>query len=115
IAPVGNRFANEFDADITEVFTSEKFSKIYPWTGTTIRLFQARIFFEMLEEDHFFLTGYGINASQQKIIEKQKHYNLYHGYFKYNFHNQYLQTFAELGSMGLLLLFACLGSLLFGY
>lgn len=101
--PVKKRFTREIKAsNIEEVFSKEKFNKVYDWTGTTIRLFQGRIFYEMLDRDDAFLTGYGINTSQSKIIEKQKEYNLWQGYYTYNFHNQYLQAFAELGVFGLL-------------
>lgn len=101
--PVKKRFTREIKAsNIEEVFSKEKFNKVYDWTGTTIRLFQGRIFYEMLDRDDVFLTGYGINTSQSKIIEKQKEYNLWQGYYTYNFHNQYLQAFAELGVFGLL-------------
>ncbi|MGB5668060.1 MAG: O-antigen ligase family protein, partial [Maribacter sp.] len=88
---------------------------VYDWTGTTLRLFQARIFTEMVREDNIFFTGYGINNSQSKIVAKQKEYNLWQGYYTYNFHNQYLQALAELGVFGLLFLFLLLGALLRQY
>ena len=100
--PVKKRFDREIKAsNIEEVLSRKKFNKVYDWTGTTIRLFQGRIFYEMLDEDDAFITGYGINTSQSKIIEKQKEYNLWQGYYTYNFHNQYLQAFAETGIVGL--------------
>lgn len=114
--PVKSRFQREITAsNISEVFEANRFNKEYDWTGTTIRLFQARIFSEMLNEDPIFWTGYGINNSKEKIIEKQKHYNLWQGYYTYNFHNQYIQAFAELGIFGLLCLFLLLGVILKRY
>lgn len=114
--PVKSRFQREITAsNITEVFEANRFNKEYDWTGTTIRLFQARIFSEMLDEDPIFWTGYGINNSKEKIIEKQKQYNLWQGYYTYNFHNQYIQAFAELGIFGLLCLFLLLGVILKRY
>ncbi|MAM27675.1 MAG: hypothetical protein CMC13_01530 [Flavobacteriaceae bacterium] len=99
--PIKKRFNREIEAsNIEEVLTFEKFNKVYDWTGTTIRLFQARIFYEMAEEDEVFLNGYGINTSQDKIVEKQKEYNLWQGYYTYNFHNQYIQAWSELGIIG---------------
>ena len=95
--PIKKRFNREIEAsNIEEVLTFEKFNKVYDWTGTTIRLFQARIFYEMAEEDEVFLNGYGINTSQDKIVEKQKEYNLWQGYYTYNFHNQYIHALSEL-------------------
>jgi hypothetical protein len=113
---VKQRFEREISAsNLKEVLESERFNKVYDWTGTTIRLFQARIFSEMLKEDGIFLTGYGISNSEDKIIKKQKHYNLWQGYYTYNFHNQYIQAFAELGIFGLLFLFLMLGAVLRRY
>lgn len=114
--PVKSRFQREITAsNISETLEADSFSKVYDWTGTTIRLFQARIFSEMLEEDPIFWSGYGINNSKGKIIEKQKQYNLWQGYYTYNFHNQYIQAFAELGIFGLLCLFLLLGVILKRY
>ena len=114
--PVKQRFEREISAsNLKEVLESERFNKVYDWTGTTIRLFQARIFSEMLTEDGIFLTGYGIGNSEDKIIEKQKEYNLWQGYYSYNFHNQYIQALAELGIFGLLFLFLMLGAILRRY
>ena len=39
-----------------------------------------------------------------KLQEKEKQYHLYPGYGTFNFHNQYVQNFAELGVIGFLLL-----------
>lgn len=114
--PVKERFEREVTAsNIKEVLQCERFNKVYDWTGTTIRLFQARIFVEMLEEDKVYFTGYGINNSKDKIIEKQKHYNLWQGYYEYNFHNQYIQAFAELGVFGFVFLLLLLGVVLWYY
>jgi len=114
--PVKQRFVREVEtSNIKEVLTCERFNKVYDWTGTTIRLFQARIFSEMLVEDDILFTGYGINNSKEKIIAKQKQYNLWQGYYDYNFHNQYLQAFAELGIFGVLFLFLMLGIILRQY
>lgn len=111
--PVRERFEREVTAsNIKEVLQCERFNKVYDWTGTTIRIFQARIFVEMFQEDEVFFTGYGINNSKDKIIEKQKHYNLWQGYYEYNFHNQYIQAFAELGVFGFVFLLLLLGVIL---
>ena len=93
--PVRERFEREISvSNVKEVMESERFNKVYDWTGTTIRLFQARIFKEMMDEDDAYLTGYGINNSKERIIEKQEHYNLWQGYYEYNFHSH--QVFAHL-------------------
>ena len=82
--------------------------------GTAFRVYQLRIFFEMMAEDNAWLTGYGLNASYRKIEKKTLGYNLFSGnattagYQTKNFHNQYVQNFAELGVFGFLLLVAML-------
>ncbi|MCH7784455.1 MAG: O-antigen ligase family protein [Bacteroidetes bacterium] len=114
-SPLKKRMDKEFTSNVKEVITSEKFNRVYPWTGSTIRLFQARIFYELLKENDIFFTGFGINASQEKIIQKQNQYNLYWGYNNYNFHNQYIQAFAELGFFGLILILLFLSVIFKGY
>ncbi|GAB5400727.1 MAG: hypothetical protein Aureis2KO_23120 [Aureisphaera sp.] len=114
-SPLKQRMEEELTSNVKEVLTCERFNRVYPWTGTTIRLFQARIFYEMADENDSFLTGFGINASQEKIVEKQNHYNLYWGYNVYNFHNQYIQAFSELGIFGFIGILLLLFFILRGY
>jgi O-antigen ligase len=66
------------------------------------------MFTEFLNEEPIFWTGFGLNASLSKLLEKEKQYNLYPGYGTFNFHNQYVQNFAELGAIGFLLLIVIL-------
>ena len=114
--PIKKRFQREINSsNISETIQNEEFNKVYDWTGTTIRLFQARIFTELLIEEPILWKGYGINNSKDKIVEKQKQYNLWQGYHTYNFHNQYIQAFAELGIFGLICLFLLLRALLKRY
>ncbi len=100
-----NRFDNEIKkSHLNEVLTKSEFGQTYYWTGSGLRLFQIRIFSELFKEDGFLLTGYGIDASQKKLKQKYMEYNLYPGFYHHNFHNQYIQIFAELGIFGLLVL-----------
>jgi O-antigen ligase len=68
----------------------------------------------MINEDNIFWRGYGLNASYPKIEAKGIKYNVYlgkgssKGYQKMNFHNQYIQNFAELGVVGFILLLVML-------
>ena len=89
---------------LSEVLTREEFGQNYYWTGTSLRLFQIRAFVELLSEDNLILKGYGLDASQSMLKKKYKQYNLYSGYYHYDFHNQYLQIFSDLGLLGFLLL-----------
>jgi len=63
----------------------------------------------------FFFTGLGVNASQMYIMNKQIDHELYCGYNNYNFHNQYIQIFAELGFFGFLILLLSMAVVLKGY
>lgn len=97
------------NVSIKDAWSKEKFQANDFFAGTALRVYQARVFGEMLQEDKIFFTGFGLNAVQSKIIKKRKEHNLYFGYDKFNFHNQYIQIFAELGVFGLLLLLAIIG------
>lgn len=99
---ISERVNNEVQSNLAEVLSTEKFNHVYFWTGSSIRLFQARVFWELLQEEKKFFFGYGFNSSQEQIKAKHIKYNLYPGFHSYNFHNQYLQTIAELGIIGLL-------------
>lgn len=89
---------------LQEAWNDERFEHNDFFSGTALRLYQIRIFKELLYEQNILFTGYGLEASQEKIREKAKQHNLYPDYGNFNFHNQYVQTFAELGIFGLLVL-----------
>lgn len=89
---------------IADAWTKEKFHPSDYFPGTAFRAYQFRMFTEFLKEDPIFLKGFGLNASLNKLLAKEKQYNLYPGYGTFNFHNQYIQVFAELGVIGFILL-----------
>ncbi|MGL2962658.1 O-antigen ligase family protein [Flavobacterium sp. RSB2_4_14] len=95
---------------IKEAWTNEMFTPNDYFNGTAFRVYQFRIFMELVKENNAFFKGFGLNASYPKIEEKAKFYNLYmgkngeDGYQNKNFHNQYVQVFAELGVFGFILL-----------
>jgi O-antigen ligase len=93
---------------IYEAWNNEQFTPNDYFPGTAFRVYQIRMFFELLEGNSIFFKGFGFNASKAKLLEKEKKYNLHKGYGNYNFHNQYIQNFAELGIFGLLLLLSML-------
>ncbi len=109
--PWGTRWAQQQSTPIADAWQCEGFTDIYPWTGTTLRVFFTRVFVEQLSEDQAWLKGYGINAGQAKIAQGQNKYFVYCGYNTYNLHNQYWQTIFELGLIGGLLLVLMLGYL----
>jgi O-antigen ligase len=97
---------------IKEAWTNPTFSPNDYFNGTAFRVYQLRIFLELVKENNTFFSGFGLNASYPKIKEKAIQYNLYmgvendsdSGYQSKNFHNQYVQNFAELGFFGFILL-----------
>ncbi|MFN3752803.1 O-antigen ligase family protein [Flavobacterium sp.] len=95
---------------LKEAWSNEKFTPNDYFPGTAFRVYQFRIFTELINDRMVFLMGFGLNASYPKIEEKAKFYNLYlgeegkEGYQNKNFHNQYIQNFAELGILGFILL-----------
>jgi O-antigen ligase len=107
------RFNEELKTNITEVLNREKFNKVYPWTGSSIRILQLRILKEQITEDSIFLKGYGLFASRGNLEKRHKDFNTYHGYHDYNYHNQYAQILSESGIIGLLvLIFLLINSLI---
>ena len=102
------------NVSVAEAWNTEKFSDNQYFPGTAFRIYQVRIFTELLQEEPIFFTGYGLNATDAKILAKAKEHSIFmgnethEGYHDKNFHNQYVQFFAELGIFGFLLLIAML-------
>jgi O-antigen ligase len=101
---IGNENEKVYNVSVKDAWTKQTFAKNDFFPGTAFRIYQLRIFTEMLGEDPIFFTGYGLNATDFKIAQKQVEHNLYHDYGRKNFHNEYVQVFAELGIFGLVLL-----------
>jgi hypothetical protein len=99
-----------YNISINEACNNQKFTPNDFFNGTAFRVYQARLFLEFLNEEPIFWKGFGLNASLVKMEEKGKKYNVFlgdnsqEGYQKKNFHNQYIQNFAELGVVGFLIL-----------
>ncbi|KGO83306.1 hypothetical protein Q763_04655 [Flavobacterium beibuense F44-8] len=100
---------------IQEAWKKDTFTQNDYFNGTSFRVYQIRIFTEMMSEDPVLLTGYGLNASLNRIKEKGEEHNVYkgdethRGYNSLNFHNQYIEVFADLGLIGFLVLIVMLG------
>lgn len=103
-----NRFYSEKSAKLNEVIYNEKFSKIYPWTGTSFRLLQLRILSDQIKEEDIIWRGFGLFASRNNLKERHLAFNTYYGYHTYNYHNMYAQILAEAGIFGLLIIITML-------
>lgn len=102
---VFNRVNEEIEnTKIKEVLNTKDFGHVYLWTGVGLRVFQAKVFFENISNSKIFFLGYGLRNSQQSLENKYREYNLYPGFYNYNYHNQYIQVFAELGFIGFIIL-----------
>ena len=103
-----------YNVSIKQAWTNETFKPNDFFPGTAFRVYQFRIFIEFLQEEAIFWKGFGLDASYAKIEEKGFQYHLFlgdenqEGYQKMNFHNQYIQTFAELGGFGFLIVLVML-------
>lgn len=111
---VVNKSGPVYNVSIKQAWTNTTFQPNDYFPGTAFRIYQMRIFLEMLQEDGIFFTGYGLNSSYPKIAAKGVQYNLFlgdanqEGYQTKNFHNQYIQNFAELGIFGLAIILTML-------
>lgn len=99
----------EEQIDLGQAWNQAHFGPGVRFTGLAMRAYQVRIFGELTAEDAFPLLGYGLEASQEKIRSKALQDGLDRSYGDYNFHNQYIQTLAELGIPGLAVLLLMLG------
>lgn len=115
ISTVANDKNELHNVTIHEAWTKPTFEEHDYFNGAAFRVYQIRIFTEMLKQDNIFFTGYGLNASLVKITEKGEEHSLYQSndeqttYNKMNFHNLYVEVFADLGIFGLLILLAMVG------
>lgn len=106
---VVNRILIESTTNFEEVVNREKFNRVYPWTGISIRLLQLRNLKGQIEQDDIFWKGFGIFASRENLRERHLAFNTYYGFHSYNYHNMYAQILSELGIFGLLILLIILG------
>ncbi len=99
-----------YNVSIDQAWNQEKFEPAQYFPGAAFRVYQARVFRDIMTRDKVWYYGYGLNASYPKIGERGKELNVYQGegaksgYNQLNFHNQYLQIFAELGVFALVIL-----------
>ncbi len=105
---MGDRVNIVYNVSLQQAWNNDRFEQNNFFPGTALRIYQFRIFTEMLQEQNILFTGFGLEASQKQIQKKAVEHNLYPSFGEFNFHNQYIQTFAEIGIIGFLILLVML-------
>lgn len=101
--------------DLSNIFSLKQtpLSPITPFDGFSLRKELWNFGFELSQQNsRTLLIGVGPGDAQDQLNKKIIANNMYTGvkgttdtgYLNYNFHNQYVQTFLEVGSLGLFLL-----------
>lgn len=101
---IGTSTDKVYNVSLKQAWNIDKFQPNHFFPGTALRVYQMRTFIELVKEENVFFTGFGLEASQQKIRDKAIEHNLYTGYGEFNYHNQYLQTFSDIGFFGFVIL-----------
>ncbi|WP_019975509.1 O-antigen ligase family protein [Empedobacter brevis] len=101
--PIKQRFLDETILNLDQILYGQDFSD-FEFNGSNLRIFHWRIVFEMINNNQLGFLGTGLGNIDYLTEQYFHYYNLYKGYFAMNFHNQYLQTFGELGVVGLFIL-----------
>lgn len=119
--PVEQRFRLLFSGD-AGLFQRNQFDQGIYFNGVQFRLLQWRLVPKLLQESSGWLQGIGPGDAQDLLNKNYVEMNMYtgvpgtsdKGLLDYHTHNQFLQSFLELGVVGLLvflLLFYCLAML----
>ena len=93
-----------FNISLNEAWGNKKFKKNQFFPGTAYRVFHVRIFDELISQNNNWLFGFGLNNVDLVLQNEYKKYNVFLNQDYQNFHNQYIQTFAETGFFSFLIL-----------
>ncbi|MBJ6118429.1 O-antigen ligase family protein [Pontibacter sp. BT310] len=94
-----------------DVLNEEKFNYDTEFNGLSLRLLLWKFAFLINERENAHIFGVGTGDSKEKLNEIYREYNLYlgntnnvgdTGYFNYNTHSQFVETYLKIGLAGLL-------------
>jgi len=97
---------------VQEALSKPVFDTTDYFDGVSFRAYRVRVLAELSREGSFALTGSGLNTSGIQVTQiAHKHNTLHRGweivpYNKLNFHNQFMEAYADLGIVGLVLVVA---------
>ncbi|MFN3639308.1 MAG: O-antigen ligase family protein [Flavobacterium sp.] len=92
------------NVSLYEAWNNEKFTQNDYFTGISLRVYLVRVFKEMVQERDRWYLGTGYYATDNYLEKSVEQKGMYPEYNRFNFHNQYIQIFAELGILGFALL-----------
>lgn len=110
LSQIRDRFDQLLDSQF-EVLQQDQFTYDTPFNGLTIRLLLWRFAGEIMTEEKTYLLGTGVGDAQDLLDATIVKHNVYHGnpslgdqgYLGYNFHNQFVETWVQLGLVGSLI------------
>ena len=116
LSQIRDRFDQLLDSQF-EILQQDQFAYDTPFNGLTIRLLLWRFAGEIMGEERAYLLGTGVGDAQDLLDDTIIEHNVYHGnptlgdqgYLGYNFHNQYIETWVQLGLIGSLVWLLLLG------
>ncbi|POS02986.1 O-antigen ligase-like membrane protein [Flavobacterium croceum DSM 17960] len=92
-----------YNVSLKDAYYNKSFKKNQFFPGTAYRVFHIRLFKEIMNKKKEWFRGLGINNTDLLLHEKYLKYNVFLNQNYFNFHNQYVQSFAELGLIGLII------------
>ncbi|MES2487348.1 MAG: hypothetical protein V4581_15555, partial [Bacteroidota bacterium] len=101
--PLSKQEHDKHIVSLQEALNKPVFDTTDYFNGISFRVYRARVLTEMSQEGTFVLTGSGLNTSGMQVTQiAHKHNTLHSGweivpYNKLNFHNQYMEAYADLG------------------
>lgn len=95
-----------YNVSLNEAWNNKTFKRNQIFPGTAYRVFHIRLFKENMLKNNIWITGYGLNNADYILREQYVKYKIFLSQKYQNFHNQYIQTFAETGIISFILLIA---------